>query len=291
MTDVITPAGDQNYATASTSATDDDHTLEINGPAADSQSMAGDDISMPDQQDPVPNNTVSVMPSEESTQPTHISPVPCASNFVTIQSSDYATQGPFRISLGQQKNFDPNLAAPAFLKLKVPEPKQKKTVQGLRDKLPKALSGKGAIKILQERKQKKEEEEIAKAKRKEERLQKRIQMEAERERKKMEREQKQNQKKARKANQKRKTKEVKRDSVRSDSDIENVPYMDEDSDNFEEEFDMCPGCSRGDQHPSRWVKCGECSTRWHFICADRPDFEHLDESERKRVEFVCPLCN
>ena len=42
-----------------------------------------------------------------------------------------------------------------------------------------------------------------------------------------EREQKLNKKKARKANQKRKTKpkQVKRDSVSSDSDIENVPYI------------------------------------------------------------------
>ena len=77
MTDIITPMGDHNFATASTSAAGDDHTLEINAPATDPQSMSGDDISMPDQQDPVPNNTESVMPSEESTQPTHnVSPVP-----------------------------------------------------------------------------------------------------------------------------------------------------------------------------------------------------------------------
>ena len=40
----------------------------------------------------------------------------------------------------------------------------------------------------------------------------------------------------------------------------------------------------------RWGKCGECLPRWHFICANRPDFELLDEQDRKKVAYICLLC-
>jgi hypothetical protein len=65
--------------------------------------------------------------------------------------------------------------------LRVPEPKQKKYVNSIRNKLPKALSGKEALDMLQEKEQLKIEAEAQKKKRKEEREIKRLQREKEKE--------------------------------------------------------------------------------------------------------------
>ena len=54
-----------------------------------------------------------------------------------------------------------------------------------------------------------------------------------------------------------------------------------DSDNFEEEFKMCPMCNKGDQHPSRWVRCEMYATRWHFVYANRMEYELLDDGEKE----------
>jgi hypothetical protein len=186
--------------------------------------------------------------------------------------------------------------APAFQKLFVPKPKQKTKVARIGEQLPKAISGARAIEMLKEREIKKKQEEEDKAKRKELRIQKKIQREEEQERKRKEREEKRKTK-LDNATIKKKSRGRKRRKYESDTDSETekddsmLLADDVDSDNFEEEFEMCPSCNKGDQHPSRWVTCQLCSTRWHFICANRPEYELLDESERKKFEFVCPMCD
>ena len=49
-------------------------------------------------------------------------------------------------------------------------------------------------------------------------------------------------------------------------------------------IDMCPvcTCNRCAQHLSRWVKCENCQTRWHYMCADRLEYELLDEKKKQR---------
>lgn len=146
--------------------------------------------------------------------------------------------------------------------------------------------------MLQEGKENKEAEELAKAKRKKERIQKCIQKEAELEQKRLEREQKRAQKKTRKATQKLKQNKKRAKRLITAPNLRRrIFHIRMKTATLSRRNLTCPGCSRGDKHPFRWVKCGECSTRWHFICADIPEFDLLDEAERKRVEFVCPLCN
>ena len=56
---------------------------------------------------------------------------------------------------------------------------------------------------------------------------------------------------------------------------------DEDSDNFDEVFETCPAYNIFDQHSSCWIPWEARSTRWHFVCAYRPEYELLDDDERK----------
>ncbi|KAH3772478.1 hypothetical protein DPMN_173818 [Dreissena polymorpha] len=56
---------------------------------------------------------------------------------------------------------------------------------------------------------------------------------------------------------------------------------------------LCPACTcnQGAQHRSRWVKCENCQTRWHYMCANRPEYELFDEQEKAKMEFDCPMCD
>ena len=85
---------------------------------------------------------------------------------------------------------DHSYVSPTFSYLCVPQPKIRKQRDILRSKLSKALSGTEAIKLIREKKQQKEEEEIAKQNRKEEREFKKRLKQNEMERKKQEREKK-----------------------------------------------------------------------------------------------------
>lgn len=83
----------------------------------------------------------------------------------------------------------PDYLSPAFdTSLQMPEPKQKRSASRLRDMLPKAISGKDALRIFQERKERKAREEEEKNKRREDREAKRREKAEEKERKKNERE-------------------------------------------------------------------------------------------------------
>ena len=85
----------------------------------------------------------------------------------------------------------------------------------------------------------------------------------------------------------RKKRKAKHDESDSENEIDDSKLLcDDESNDTMEEFDMCPVCNKGDQHPSGWLRCEICDIRWHFMCADRPAYELLDEDERKKCEFV-----
>ena len=149
--------------------------------------------------------------------------------------------------------------------------------------------------MLQEKEERKKAEEAAKLKSKEERTLKKAKREEEkilkkedRERKRKERESKQKEHKIQ-ANKKGGKRAVEEDSD-SDDPNASTTLARNNSRDFEEEFEMCPACNKGDRHPSQWGKCLDCATRWHYDCANRPEFELLNADERKKVDFICPLC-
>jgi hypothetical protein len=83
---------------------------------------------------------------------------------------------------------DNTFVSPAFNHLRVPQPKKIKNTNTIRQRLPKALSGSDALKMLREKEEKKLREEQEKQERKEERARKKREREEEKERKKQERE-------------------------------------------------------------------------------------------------------
>ena len=143
---------------------------------------------------------------------------------LTVQPRPSSSRDEINQTTSERRASDPNYVSSAFLELKIPEPKQKKVVETLRNRLPKALSGTEAIKMLQDRRDKKQAENEAKARRKEERLQKRKQKEAELELKKAARERKQALKKPNTSNKKGKTTSRKRKPSYSSSGSEAEKY-------------------------------------------------------------------
>ena len=168
---------------------------------------------------------------------------------------------------------DETYVFPAFSKLSVPEPVQRKKTDKSKEKMPKALSGSEALKLLREREEKKLAEQKAKEERKKERELKKVQKQQEKEAKEKVRELKKKEKEKRlqklhveKTRQgKRKFRQIDDDSD-SDEDVSDIPYMDSDSSDFEEEFEVCPGCKLVSGRPSLWVKCNICRERWHIAC-------------------------
>ena len=151
----------------------------------------------------VPSPDISYTDSQANSQPMPLQPI-CTD--VNIQEAD--------INAKSCTSFrsDHSYVSPVFSKLCVPEPKVRKQRDTLWNKLPKALSGTEAIKLLREKKQKKEGEKIAKLRRKEERkLKKRLKVE-ETERRNQERELK---KKEREALKKQKEKEKQQKKTKS----------------------------------------------------------------------------
>lgn len=191
---------------------------------------------------------------------------------------------------------DHSYVSPAFSNLCVPQPKIRKQRDTLRSKLPKALSGTEAIKLLREKKQQKEEEEIAKQNRKEERELKKRLKQNEMERKKQEREMKKKEKEALKKQkeaekQKKKSKAKRKrvpESDSSDENNENIHYAETDSDaEFEE---VCPGCYTSVGGRFSWVGCEACPSWWHINCINGGAMRDLSPAERKTHIFICPHC-
>lgn len=191
----------------------------------------------------------------------------------------------------KQQRRDHDYVSPAFLQLSVPEPKEKKKAAKLREKLPKALSGSEALKMLRDKQAKKEAEQKAKEERKREREQNRLKKQQEAEKKKKERELKKKERELNKVLKAQTKKSRKRSLPSSDSESgDDIPYMDCESDDFVEEFDVCPKCLLASGEPSEWITCESCLVPWHIRCADRLEFLLLDDEGKKDVEFICPDC-
>lgn len=186
--------------------------------------------------------------------------------------------------------------SPSFSLLTVPEVKQKKSVNAVRNKLPKALSGSDAIKMMQERENKKREEEEAKQKRKEERELKRKQREEDNERKKKERKDKKRQKDGmKKSKVPLKTKKAKKckmgrnlSSSSSGSEAENLQYVDTYDD--VDLYNQCPGCYTDCGDPEECVTCTSCPRVWHISCTGDDLLYEVPSEQIKNYPFVCEVC-
>lgn len=146
--------------------------------------------------------------------------------------------------------------------------------------------------MLKEREEKKKAKEAAKAECKEECAQKKLLKEAEKTKKQVGREDKRRLKEVQKLAKSRSKKKRKPESSDESEGVYNSSALvsDDDSSNFDEEFETCPSSNKRDQHLSRWIKCVDRCTRWHFMCANRSEYELLDHEERKKLPSVCPLC-
>ncbi|KAL4227468.1 hypothetical protein ACF0H5_012912 [Mactra antiquata] len=190
-----------------------------------------------------------------------------------------------------QKQRDHDYSSPAFLHLSIPEPKKKKVAERMREKLPKALSGKEVLRMLCEKKAQKGAAEKAKEERKRDRENKKIKKAQEVEEKQKQRELKKRERKLKKQEKLRSKKSKKRSAPSSDSDSgdeNSIPFMESDSDDFKEEFEVCPRCFLASDRPNEWIKCELCHVQWHQKCADRLEFLLLDKEGRRDVEFICP---
>ena len=174
----------------------------------------------------------------------------------------------------------------SFDLLKIPEMKKKTTNRNIRSKLPKALSGKEALKLMKERRDAKIAEEENKKKRKEERELKKKQREEEKERKRREREEKRKKRELEKLlKEQRKRKATSSSSSESDG---NVSFMDTDDD-FDE-LRQCPGCGSDEGSDSEWVHCSKCPRHWHITCTGDAILIDIPIDQLPHYPFVCEMC-
>ena len=180
-----------------------------------------------------------------------------------------------------------NFVSPSFSLLSVPEIRKKKQTATTRQKLPKALSGMDALKMLKERLDKKKADKEAKIRRKEEREQKRKQKEEEKLRKKQEREEI----KKTRSLEKRAKQSKKRKVVYSSSESElgsEVAYADSD-DEFDEKK-LCPGCQTDDGTSNEWIFCSNCPRKWHITCTGEELLLDIPENQIKAFPYMCEYC-
>lgn len=181
---------------------------------------------------------------------------------------------------------DPSYVAAAFDHLRVPEIKPKSKQVTIRSKLPKALSGLEALKMLRQREEDKRVAEEQKILRKEER-----------ERKKREREEEKERKQRDRVNAKR-VKMIERElkkarSVNGKGDCQEskkkVHYMDESDEEFDER-QQCPGCLSCEGRECEWISCIGCKREWHVECCERDEFYGKTKEDLVNVEFLCDKC-
>ncbi|XP_053392074.1 uncharacterized protein LOC128554789 [Mercenaria mercenaria] len=181
----------------------------------------------------------------------------------------------------------------SFSLLHVPEIKKKRSANTVRNKLPKALSGKEALKILLEKEDAKRAEEFAKQKRKEDRLAKKAQKLEEKEQKRIQREETKRKKKqaqleklAAVQSKKRKTTE----SSSSESDVrEDAPNLIDSDDEYNEEL-TCPGCMSDEGSQEEWIQCKACQPRWHITCTGDAVLFEIPAEHIQNYPFHCEFC-
>ncbi|KAH3815097.1 hypothetical protein DPMN_143617 [Dreissena polymorpha] len=145
--------------------------------------------------------------------------------------------------------------------LKVPEVIRKKQ-NTMKQRLPKSLSGKEALKILKEREDKKMNDEVAKKQRQLLRTATRKQKLEEKDKKKALREEA---KKKREEERSLKAALKESSSESSESDMNETPRLADTDDDIDEER-SCPGCGSDEGDIDEWIKCVACPRRWHITC-------------------------
>lgn len=179
--------------------------------------------------------------------------------------------------------------SPAFDLLKLPEPKTKKRAISINQKLPKALSGSVALKMFEEREQKKADELLRKQRRKEE-LQKKRQEKTElAEKKKLEREKrKQRNMKGKVPLKRRRQRKL---SSSSEEESSKVVYMESDESDYDERK-ICPGCHTDDalEDPDEWIRCCKCTQIWHVSCTGDAILLEVSVDQLKNYPFHCEDC-
>ena len=176
--------------------------------------------------------------------------------------------------------------------LTVPDIEKKRSINTLRKKLPKALSGKDALRMLKDKEEEKKANEIAKQKRKEERLFKKAQKEEEKERKRIAREEnklKRKQKQLEKA-QSKKQKYRKESNESDDSEEEAIlKLVDSSKEEFEETL-TCPGCNSDEGTVDEWIRCQACSRKWHITCTGDAVIFEIPTEQIEHYPFHCEFC-
>ena len=184
------------------------------------------------------------------------------------------------------------VVSPAFKLLKVPEVKRKKT-NTVRQRLPKSLSGKEALRILQEKEDKKKSDEEAKNQRKVLRMEKKLQKLEEKEKKsKLRQEAKKRREeerllKAASKGSKRKRRESSSDDSESECD-ETPRLMDSEEDTNEER--SCPGCGSDEGDDEEWIRCVACRQRWHITCTGDAVLFEIPADQVPNYPFHCEYC-
>jgi hypothetical protein len=208
---------------------------------------------------------------------------------ITDISSGNQAPGPSYVKQSRE------MVSESFSLLAVPEVKKKRSANTLRKRLPKALSGKEALRMLQEKENAKKADELAKQKRKEEREAKKAKKLEEKELKRIQREE--NKKKREQSrlvkhnqshNKKRSKTNESESSESSKDDFENPLIMDSDDDCNEEL--ICPGCQSDEGSSEEWIRCTACSRRWHITCTGDAVLFEIPTSQINNYPFHCEFC-
>ncbi|XP_053403175.1 uncharacterized protein LOC128558284 [Mercenaria mercenaria] len=192
-----------------------------------------------------------------------------------------------------------SLVSESFRSLSVPVPKQRRKSSTFFTKLPKALSGSAALRMFEEREEKKKADVLAKQKRQEEReLKKKMKQEMQEQKrkekadKKQKREEEKKLKLAQKGTSKQKRRRNDSSSSESSDENKNIKLQYEDSDDSYNEKDLCPGCLTDDvyEDDEEWVKCAKCPRRWHVSCTGDAVLLDIPVGQLSDYPFHCEYC-
>ena len=215
-----------------------------------------------------------------------------------LNSNNSATRKCSSLALPPAKNpKQPGYISPVFNLLTIPEIKQKSKRKTVREKLPKAVSGHEAIKMLKDREEKKKNEERLKKERKAERERKKIEREILKESKRKEREEKKAMREAIKKAKQCKKKQSKRKAAisESSSEEEQVKITYADSDDDFSDFEPTINCTACKSHcrvdiPRDWAACVICDRKWHVACTDNLVLQSLTVDELSDHDYYCEEC-
>jgi len=144
----------------------------------------------------------------------------------------------------------------------------------IKSKTPHAVCGEDFHRNLLRKQQEKEKMEMEKQKRREDR-----------EAKKATKKTKVN------ANKKRKSPDTNGDREREDSDLEDITYMETDSDEGDDSNEKCSACFGEDglDDNAKWIGCNRCPRWFHKSCLSER-VEQMTDEELEMYNFICQHC-